>query len=276
MDTAGVGDISGETAPCPAPTCSSCISPPLSGPGCVGAWGGRGCGLHRLEQSSKETRLRVLHLSQVSVQMKKIYTTVYNLPLSPPSLLPSPTLPFSPFYLSSLLLSPTLPFSLLSPFPPALPTTAQLCIMPILKLENAVSEVILKIRLSPLFPYLFPAMLTSSDYDVYFPRFNPDGSRLVYFRAEAGGPHRTCAALMMVGKKRKYCDSKHFSPLRLSLSLSPSSPSLPSSLSSPQLLLLSLLPPFPSFPSLLFPLSLPPPLLRCSPSPLPPSPSSSF
>ena len=80
------------------------------------------------------------------------------------------------------------------------------------------------------------AKLTDSDHDVYFPRFNHDGSRLVYFRAVAGGPHRTCAALMMVWEilGGPYI---HMSLLPPSPppSLPPLPPSLPSSLPSSQM-----------------------------------------
>ncbi len=41
--------------------------------------------------------------------------------------------------------------------------------------------------------------LTDSAHTVFSPRFNTDGSRLVYFHCSAGGPHHSCASLNMVG-----------------------------------------------------------------------------
>ena len=40
--------------------------------------------------------------------------------------------------------------------------------------------------------------LTTTDHDVWCPRFSPDGKHLVYFQCLAGGPHHSCAALIMV------------------------------------------------------------------------------
>ena len=46
--------------------------------------------------------------------------------------------------------------------------------------------------------YYYLAKLTDSENEVWSPRFNPDGSHLVYFEGKANGPHHTCAALKMV------------------------------------------------------------------------------
>ncbi|EDV25903.1 uncharacterized protein TRIADDRAFT_24080, partial [Trichoplax adhaerens] len=40
--------------------------------------------------------------------------------------------------------------------------------------------------------------LTEENYTIYSPRFNPQGTKLVYIRYPSGGPHHNCAALMQI------------------------------------------------------------------------------
>lgn len=56
---------------------------------------------------------------------------------------------------------------------------------------------LINVQLSLLLTF-FPANLTDSTKTVFSPRFNPQGTKLVFFECVPCGPHHSCAALKMV------------------------------------------------------------------------------